>query len=103
MALRERADTERGQVYVQVLASVLDLLVSSNDGQESPPVTRFHALRAPNISVKDYLERYVHGSRMFACSVADIPELRLFCEETKRRLCFDITRSLLLKWCLTAT
>ncbi len=57
MALRERADTERGQVYVQVLASVLDLLVSSNDGQESPPVTRFHALRAPNISVKDYLER----------------------------------------------
>ena len=76
------ARMERGAQLAQVLGCVLARLVASNDAvrgtvctalclsvgcervvtalqlpAESQRITKFHALRAPGISVKDYLER----------------------------------------------
>eukprot|EP00301_Raphidiophrys_heterophryoidea_P007536 c12905_g1_i2.p1 GENE.c12905_g1_i2~~c12905_g1_i2.p1 ORF type:complete len:175 (+),score=39.27 c12905_g1_i2:234-758(+) len=50
---------EAGKEIVQVLACVLDQVVSRNDRLPlaSNKVTIFHALRSPNIGVKSYLER----------------------------------------------
>jgi len=51
---------EEGIVVVRVLAAVLERLVSANNGVASVdpgPVTKFHALKAPSISVLNYLER----------------------------------------------
>ena len=53
-----------GKAVVTVLAAVLERLVKSNahtnknrvDGSV-PEVTKFHALKAPGISIKQYLER----------------------------------------------
>lgn len=51
-------DADRGHAYTQVLASVLERLVASNDASgQQVEVTRFHALRAPGISIRDYLDR----------------------------------------------
>ena len=51
-------EVESGKAIVRVLACVLDKLVAANDrlGQNHQ-ITKFHALRAPSISVQDYLER----------------------------------------------
>jgi hypothetical protein len=48
-----------GVAVVRVLASVLERLVSANShlGQNETQVTKFHALRAPSISILQYLER----------------------------------------------
>lgn len=48
-----------GVAIVQVLASVLDRLVKANSllAEQDANVTKFHALKAPNISVFQYLER----------------------------------------------
>jgi len=50
-----------GVAIVQVLASVLDRLVKANSllAEQDANVTKFHALKAPNISVFQYLERCV--------------------------------------------
>lgn len=58
-------DQERGKSITRVLAAVLGKLVATNDSQEqnqqagynSAGVTKFHALRAPSISIQDYLDR----------------------------------------------
>ena len=58
-------DQERGKAITRVLAAVLGKLVATNDSQEqnqqadynSGGVTKFHALRAPSISIQDYLDR----------------------------------------------
>ena len=51
-------EAPKGRAIVRVLACVLDKLVATNDRLGSNhQITKFHALRAPNISVKDYLER----------------------------------------------
>jgi len=50
--------TSEGKAVVAVLAAVLDRLVNSNahvPGGEN--ITKFHALKAPGISIKQYLER----------------------------------------------
>jgi len=51
--------TAEGVAVVRVLAAVLDRLVNANAplGQSDTQVTKFHALRAPNISILQYLER----------------------------------------------
>jgi len=49
-----------GIVVVRVLAAVLERLVSANNSLatvDPGPVTKFHALKAPSISVLNYLER----------------------------------------------
>lgn len=51
-----------GMALVQVLASVLDKLVSANAPlalADPGQVTKFHALKAPGIGIQQYLERYV--------------------------------------------
>ena len=58
-------DQERGKAITRVLAAVLGKLVATNDSQEQTQqadyktggVTKFHALRAPSISIQDYLDR----------------------------------------------
>lgn len=51
-------DVESAQKIVQVLAAVLQKLIEANDNRpETGKITKFHALRAPSISVKSYLER----------------------------------------------
>jgi len=65
------ATMERGKAFVQVLSCVLSRLVESNDalaasgGVEVPPITKFHALRPPSISILDYCTR-IH--RYASCS-----------------------------------
>ena len=52
------AQAERGKAFVQVLSCVLSRLVESNDAAADPgPVTKFHALRPPSISILDYCAR----------------------------------------------
>ena len=54
-----------GKAVVTVLAAVLERLVNSNanvmnnvdDRSTVPEVTKFHALKAPGISIKQYLDR----------------------------------------------
>ena len=51
-------DPEDGKMLVHVLAAVLEKLAQSNDSAGGGgAVTKFHAMRAPAISIKDYLER----------------------------------------------
>jgi hypothetical protein len=64
-------DQERGKAITRVLAAVLGKLVATNDTQQEhnnnsndqqhnnsdTGVTKFHALRAPSISIQDYLDR----------------------------------------------
>ncbi|KAA0146823.1 hypothetical protein FNF27_07407 [Cafeteria roenbergensis] len=53
-------NVEQGKAFVKVLAAVLTRLVANNDqsgAAAAAEVTRFHALRPPNISIGDYLER----------------------------------------------
>lgn len=55
-----------GAAIVDVLAAVLDRLVASNSSlglSDTGQVTKFHALKAPGISVRDYLHRMYR----FAC------------------------------------
>lgn len=57
---RSSQNNAEGLAVVRVLAAVLDRLVSANSGLasvEPGPVTKFHALKAPSISVLNYLER----------------------------------------------
>lgn len=55
----DAAQKERGKAFVAVLACVLSRLVAANDAQPGAAqvVTKFHALRPPSISIRDYLER----------------------------------------------
>jgi len=46
-----------GIAVARVLASVLERLVKENDHIEQGPVSKFHALRVPGISIHQYLER----------------------------------------------
>jgi len=49
---------DRGKAFVHVLSCVLSRLVAANDGVPDPgPVTKFHALRPPTISIFDYCSR----------------------------------------------
>lgn len=53
---------EQGKAIARVLSTVLGKLVVANDTRtaqsgEAPPITKFHALRAPSISIYDYVER----------------------------------------------
>ena len=53
----EKAD---GHTLSQVLASVLDRLASANASTaaiDPGMITKFHALKAPGISIHEYLER----------------------------------------------
>lgn len=51
-------DDESAKNIVQVLAAVLQKLIDANDSRSEPgKVTKFHALRAPSITVRNYLER----------------------------------------------
>lgn len=52
------ASGERGKAFVKVLSCVLTRLVAANDAVPDPgPVTKFHALRPPAISILDYCSR----------------------------------------------
>lgn len=53
---------DQGRAIARVLSTVLGKLVVANDTRaqqtgEAPPITKFHALRAPSISIYDYVER----------------------------------------------
>lgn len=53
---------EEGARIVEVLAAVLDRLVTTNApiARADPgQVTKFHAMKAPAIAIQQYLERYV--------------------------------------------
>lgn len=51
-------ESSEGKAVVTVLAAVLERLVESNARlQTDQDVTKFHALKAPGISVRQYLER----------------------------------------------
>jgi hypothetical protein len=55
-------EAAEGLVIVRVLASVLDRLVLTNASlaqSDLGHITKFHAMKAPAISVTHYLERYV--------------------------------------------
>lgn len=63
--------TAEGLVIVRVLSTVLDRLVSANAtmAQTDPgQVTKFHAMKAPAISIQQYLERYVLRFDRVTCS-----------------------------------
>lgn len=50
--------TAEGKAVVTVLAAVLERLVESNSHlPNDQEVSKFHALKAPSISVRQYLER----------------------------------------------
>eukprot|EP00922_Rhytidocystis_sp_ex-Travisia-forbesii_P003873 GHVS01005604.1.p1 GENE.GHVS01005604.1~~GHVS01005604.1.p1 ORF type:complete len:228 (+),score=26.38 GHVS01005604.1:198-881(+) len=59
----EASPTEDG--FVPSLATVLTHLVSLSPAGRGGQITRFHAIKAPDISIKDYLERI---SKYFGCS-----------------------------------
>lgn len=53
---------DEGRAIARVLSTVLGRLVTANDRHaqrtgESPQITKFHALRAPSITIADYVER----------------------------------------------
>lgn len=51
-----------GLIIVQVLAAVLERLIATNASislADPGKVTKFHAMKAPGISIQSYLERYV--------------------------------------------
>lgn len=56
--------TPAGESFVPSLATVLTHLVSLSPADRGQ-VTRFHAIKAPDISIKDYLERI---QKYFGCS-----------------------------------
>lgn len=60
MAEDMKPDEERRKKLVPVLARVLSELCKRNDHINVEPahVTKFHALRAPGITIIDYLQRY---------------------------------------------
>lgn len=62
---------QRGHSLVQVLSCVLSRLVQANDRTAaSARVTKFHALRPPSISLRDYFERiYKYASCSSECFV----------------------------------
>ena len=62
-----KPDVERRKKLVPVLAKVLHELCKRNDHISVDPahVTKFHALRAPAISIEDYLQRI---SKYSGCS-----------------------------------
>ena len=59
---------EAGDVLIKVVSSVLEELIATPPpyGDEAPPITKFHGLRAPSIAVSDYLVRI---SKFSGCSV----------------------------------
>lgn len=59
---------EGGELLIKVVSSVLDELIATppSHGDEPPPVTKFHGLRAPSIAISDYLVRI---SKFSGCSV----------------------------------
>lgn len=65
------AQLERGKAFVQVLSCVLSRLVAANDAVADPgPITKFHALRPPSISIGDYCSRiYKYASCSPECFV----------------------------------
>lgn len=55
-------DADQGRAIARVLSTVLEKLVAANDARvtqtgETQPITKFHALRAPQISIADYVDR----------------------------------------------
>ena len=51
-------DLTEGLAIVRVLAAVLERLVVANQAQAANfVVTKFHAMKAPGISIQQYLER----------------------------------------------
>jgi hypothetical protein len=71
MATPQHAQMERGKAFVAVLSCVLSRLVAANDAVADPgPVTKFHALRPPSISIHDYCMRiYKYASCSPECFV----------------------------------
>lgn len=67
-------ESVEGLAIARVLAAVLERLVSANQHLshlEPRPITKFHAMKAPGIGIRPYLERYVklRKSRGFASFV----------------------------------
>lgn len=62
-----------GLIIVRVLAAVLERLVATNASislADPGKVTKFHAMKAPGISIQAYLERYVSScSKMHVSNV----------------------------------
>jgi hypothetical protein len=61
-----------GSAIVGVLATVLDRLVCANApiARDDPgQVTKFHAMKAPGIGIRQYLERYVSWVGLLALPV----------------------------------
>lgn len=57
-------DMTEGLAIVRVLAAVLERLVVANQAQAPhAPITKFHAMKAPGISIEQYLERYGKRAR----------------------------------------
>jgi hypothetical protein len=74
-------DQERGKAITRILAAVLGNLVAKNDQDAAiaqgeggtPVVTKFHALRAPSISIQDYLDRiFKYASCSCECFVLSL-------------------------------
>lgn len=61
--MHEAIPTEDG--FVPSLATVLTHLVSLSSRSKEAQITRFHAIKAPDISIEDYLDRI---SKYFGCS-----------------------------------
>lgn len=60
-------EAAEGAILVKVLACVLDRLVSSNTliaKTDAGQITKFHAFKAPGISIESYLERSVETERL---------------------------------------
>lgn len=63
-------DASEGKAVVAVLAAVLEKLVKSNTHVKTGDnVTKFHALKAPAISIEQYLERVRIVCDMFGSAV----------------------------------
>lgn len=69
--------TSEGRAVVAVLAAVLERLVNSNTQvPNGENITKFHALKAPAISIHQYLERVSNSDGIV--SQAKFPDIRRF-------------------------
>lgn len=82
--------TAEGEAVVRVLAAVLDRLVNANAplALADAQVTKFHALRAPSISILQYLER-IH--KYASCSTESFVLALIFIDRLIQRNNFLLT------------
>lgn len=92
--------TSQGKAVVAVFAAVLERLVKSNSQvSNTENVTKFHALKAPAISIKHYLER-IH--KYASCSTECFILALIYIDRLIQRNNFILTELNVHRVCITA-